>query len=903
MSENKSANQPPDHKNNVTPIDWDSPQLTIRSVLTGMFLGAILCACNIYAGLKIGWGFNMSITAALLSFGFWNTLHQLSGKRIRHWGILENNINQTACSSAAAVSSAGLVAPIPALAMLTGQTLSWHFLALWCFSVMMVGITVAIPLRRQMIIVDKLPFAFGIAAAETLREMYAKGIEALARVAHLLGAAAISSTIKILEQLKLIGSYLIPMTIGGFPAYTYTLSLKPSLLLVGVGGLIGFRACVSLLLGSILAYAVIAPSLINNGSIQLEVMEPLDKLPVGMNLNIGQHPNLNYDTNRHNLIYTGVMNREQKAEWLKRSDYLPFQQAIRKLYVRSQLAWERPLAALPQGLSLANIPLQYDAKRQMLQVETALSEAQFQKLLALSKDVAYRQSLTALFDAYFRTETIRYVQISVSLEDYSRELIRSQDPKDTNIEGVIKYARKQKRLELRGKLTPEIRQIIAQRLAQYRKKHPAKTARADAFERAIEQLAQRQTQSYLPPEMTWPQELAFVRYDNELKALRIIGIPSKAQIDALRKFAKSDKSPQWRDLAKSVELLLGSAMIRKAEPNFRDLNRWLLWPGVTLMVVSSLVSVAFSWRSFINIFPGFSSKRKREDGDPDEPPTKRDDGSVSAKIFGLAILGALLLSLVLQVTLFQIVFWAALLGVLLTFVLALVAARVSGETSITPVGAMGKVTQLLFGAILPQNASANLMTANVTGGAASQCADLLHDLKCGYLLGAIPRLQILAQFFGAFAGAMSGAAIYLILIPNPSEMLLTEEWAAPAVATWKAVAELFMVGFGAIPKGTPLAILIATIAGIIFPILDRKLPKNYRWLVPSSASLGLAFVIQAYSSFSIFLGGAVALIVGKFVPSWSGRFLVAVCAGVIAGESLTGVGVAIYKAITGIFGG
>jgi len=51
------------------PVNLVDPQLTIRAVLTGMVLGGILSLCNIYSGLKIGWGFNMSITAMLLGFG------------------------------------------------------------------------------------------------------------------------------------------------------------------------------------------------------------------------------------------------------------------------------------------------------------------------------------------------------------------------------------------------------------------------------------------------------------------------------------------------------------------------------------------------------------------------------------------------------------------------------------------------------------------------------------------------------------------------------------------------------------------------------------------------------------------------------------------------------------------
>src|SRR5690606_40535869 len=62
------------------PMDFASPQLTVRAVLTGMVLGGTLSLCNIYAGLKIGWGFNMSITAMLLAFGFWK-LPELLGAR------------------------------------------------------------------------------------------------------------------------------------------------------------------------------------------------------------------------------------------------------------------------------------------------------------------------------------------------------------------------------------------------------------------------------------------------------------------------------------------------------------------------------------------------------------------------------------------------------------------------------------------------------------------------------------------------------------------------------------------------------------------------------------------------------------------------------------------------------
>ncbi|MDP6945052.1 MAG: OPT/YSL family transporter, partial [Myxococcota bacterium] len=138
------------------PLNLDDPQLTARAVITGMLLGGILSLCNVYMGLKIGWGFNMSITAALLSYGFYHAATQMF--RTREWGMLENNINQTAASSAASISSAGLVAPIPAWTLITGQELSIPELIVWTLSVSLVGVVVAVSLRRQMLINDALPF-------------------------------------------------------------------------------------------------------------------------------------------------------------------------------------------------------------------------------------------------------------------------------------------------------------------------------------------------------------------------------------------------------------------------------------------------------------------------------------------------------------------------------------------------------------------------------------------------------------------------------------------------------------------------------------------------------------------------------------------------------------------------
>jgi len=320
-------------------------------------------------------------------------------------------------------------------------------------------------------------------------------------------------------------------------------------------------------------------------------------------------------------------------------------------------------------------------------------------------------------------------------------------------------------------------------------------------------------------------------------------------------------------------------------------SEWLIWPGVTLMVVSSLVSFSFSAPAIMRSF--------RRTKDRSQGAVEADTGEVKRNWFLISLFVSLILAVILQVWFFDIRWWAAVIAVLLSFVLAVVACRVSGETNVTPVGAMGKVTQLAFAGLMPSSTAANLMSASVTAGAASQAADLMHDLKCGYLLGAVARRQVIGQVAGCLAGSLVGSAFYLILVKDPNAMLLTPEWPAPAVAAWKAVAEVFKNGIDTLPTGTTTAMIYAAILGVLLPVLEKLLPKKAAVWVPSPASLGLAFVIPASNSISMFIGATIALILGKTYPKWTERFLVTICAGIIAGESLVGAGDAVRVVIQG----
>lgn len=328
---------------------------------------------------------------------------------------------------------------------------------------------------------------------------------------------------------------------------------------------------------------------------------------------------------------------------------------------------------------------------------------------------------------------------------------------------------------------------------------------------------------------------------------------------------------------------------------YRDITGWTLWPGVSLMVAHSLTGLAMQLpRMLAGLMQTIQGG-----ADPADKVEGLAEVEVPASWFwiGLAVAGTF--SIILQNTLFDIPPQYGALAVVLAMVLAFVAARSTGETDITPVGAMGKVTQLVFGGVLRGKIVPNLMAASVTGGAASQVGDMLTDMKTGYLLGAKPRLQVVAQVAGIFVGAVFAAIAYFLLV-DP-ETLGGTEWPAPAAVIWAKVAELLSGGLENIEDHKLLAIKIAGAVGAAMAIIEKFLKPSVLRFMPSVAGAGVAVMVPFLYSFNMFIGAVIAWVVTKVDDKWAHRFLIVVASGLIAGETLMGVFIKAYEVISGLF--
>ncbi|MHC4235119.1 MAG: OPT family oligopeptide transporter, partial [Planctomycetota bacterium] len=455
-------------------------QLTWRAIIMGSLLGGLLSLTNLYIGLKAGWGFGVAITACILSYAIWTTLHKIGLAKTR-MTILENNCMQSTASSAGYSTGGTLVSAIAAYILVNGQSIPWHIVMAWVFFLAILGVTMAIPMKRQMINIEQLRFPSGVAAAETLRALHSSGQQGM-RSAKALGIAGVLAGISTFwheglhvvadkltrfEALKRVNEILPRLELShwveklnifvfgdAWMGRTVKFSWEP--IFIAAGAITGIRACASMLLGGMLCWVVFVPV-----------------------------------------------------------------------------------------------------------------------------------------------------------------------------------------MEARGVIT-------------------------------------------------------------------------------------------------------GSG--------YPELVQWTLWAGAACMVTSGLLSFGLQWRSALRAFASFR-KLIMPAGTPKTKDAMEEIETPSSWFVAGQIIGTVGLMYLAKTT-FDMPIWLCVFAVLLSFALALVACRVCGETDTTPVGAMGKITQLTFGAVRPGNMNVNLMGACITAGAADSSSDLLIDLKSGYCLGANPRKQFIAQFAGIFMGTV-----------------------------------------------------------------------------------------------------------------------------------------------------
>ena len=332
-------------------------------------------------------------------------------------------------------------------------------------------------------------------------------------------------------------------------------------------------------------------------------------------------------------------------------------------------------------------------------------------------------------------------------------------------------------------------------------------------------------------------------------------------------------------------------------------NQWSLWWGVSMMVVGSLVSLLARPDLFKGLWrmvrPGIAPKAA---AGPD--PLRHLELPLWLSYVGVPLFG--FLGVWMGQAFFGVPWTSGFLSLPLILVLSVICTNSMALTSWTPTGALSKITQFSIGALDRSNPANNLIPAGMTAEVASNAANLLSDIKPGYMLGAKPRQQALGHVIGIVAGSLAATPLFYLLFLRPdasgarsTATLVTEQFAMPAAVQWKGVADLIAKGLGSLPPSAMVALSVAGVVAVVFEVLRIRSKGRFPL---SAVSIGLGVVLPPDASMAMWLGA--------FVFWWMGRKAVAgtrkhdlwvegcesICAGLISGAALIGIGNALVNA-------
>lgn len=244
-----------------------APELTLRSVLVGLVVAVVIGAAYPYCVLKLGFGPNLSVVSAFFGFIALVLILRAAGTNAR-----ENNIVQTMGTSAG--QTAFMAVLLAAFDLLNQKGVlnppihlgTWQIFA-WLCSASLLGILLAVPMRRHYIDEENLTYADGLAAGQTivvLHEGREKGagsgpLRALGIGGLVSGLLFFFTTFP--TRLKIEDTWFLP---GMQPM---NIGFNWSLLSFGSGLLVGFRICLAMAIGMAISWFILPSYLLAHGMI------------------------------------------------------------------------------------------------------------------------------------------------------------------------------------------------------------------------------------------------------------------------------------------------------------------------------------------------------------------------------------------------------------------------------------------------------------------------------------------------------------------------------------------------------------------------------------------------------------------------------------------------------------
>ncbi len=303
-----------------------------------------------------------------------------------------------------------------------------------------------------------------------------------------------------------------------------------------------------------------------------------------------------------------------------------------------------------------------------------------------------------------------------------------------------------------------------------------------------------------------------------------------------------------------------------------DVLLWVMWPATGLMVSGGLAALVLRWSILVKTFRNLST------------------ASVSGEDFplkwvgvGVAVTGVALI--VVQKVSLGLDIWMTVVAILLSLPLMLVGLRVLGETNWGPISAMSNLMQGIFGVLAPGQMAANMIASGTTGTIAVESEALMQDYKAGDMIGSSPKYLTMMQLLATPVGAAAVSWMYPLLRNTYGIVGENAGLASPTSRRWAGFAEILSKGLSALPPGAVTALVIFSILGVIFTVLEGRKKK---W-VPSPTGVGIGMLVPAAVIFVMFLGAVADRIWWKADRRSNELYMTPLASGLIAGEAIIAV--------------
>lgn len=224
----------------------------------------------------------------------------------------------------------------------------------------------------------------------------------------------------------------------------------------------------------------------------------------------------------------------------------------------------------------------------------------------------------------------------------------------------------------------------------------------------------------------------------------------------------------------------------------------------------------------------------------------------------------------------------ALLLVAFTWVVVFIAAQCVGQAGLDPLEVFGLLVLLVIAFVWNVGGVEAFLICTVAAVACGLCGDVMNDFKAGHILKSSPKAQWYAELIGGVTGAVVGTLVIGVLISAYG-------------------ADCFGLGheFTA-AQATAIASMVGGIANMPAFIIGLLLGCALFVVGAPVITLGLGVYLPFYLSLTVSLGMLVRLVCQKAAPTWTARNGNIMAAGLLGGESVVGVIIALISVVSGL---